>query len=208
MRLGFILLTLAGAGSLAAQSDSVQHHNFSAGIGPAIPIGSSKDYLGTAPMFGFRYGYRFNRFLQADAGLQLAWGAANNQNPVLTDVGQVQGGDREYMIPLGGRIILPQPFKRLEISAGGGAAWLHYSETAPSSAYYRISCYSCTSRGGWGEYGLANVSYFLDSNHNFRVGTTLQYVGARTNGDPVGNVPGISTVDHWTNLMFEFGLSF
>jgi len=191
-----------------AQSDEVHHHNFAAGIGPAIPTGNSGIYLSTAPMVAFRYGYRLNRYLQADAGLQLAWGAANNQNAVVTDVGNVQGGDHEYMIPLGGRVILPVPFKRLELSAGGGGVYLHYSETAPSGGYYQINCYSCTSRGGWGGYGLANISYFLDGNRNFRVGTTFQYISATTNGQAVGNVVGLSTSDHWANLTFEFGLSF
>ena len=86
--------------------------------------------------------------------------------------------------------------------------YLHYSETAPSNGYYSSSCYTCTSRGGWGGYGLGNVSYFLDENRNFRVGTTFQFVSASTNGQAVGNVPGIKTTDHWATLAFEFGLSF
>ena len=159
-------------------------------------------------MVALHYGFRLNRLFQVDAGLQVGWGAAGNQNPVITDPGTVQGGDREWMIPLGGRLIIPQPLKRIELSAGGGAIYLHYSETAPSNAYYQVSCYSCTSRGGWGGYGLANVSYFLDENRNFRVGTTFQYVSAATNGANVGNVPGIRTSDHWANLSFGFGLSF
>jgi len=69
---------------------------------------------------------------------------------------------------------------------------LHYSETAPSS----------------GGYGLANVRYLLDENHNFHVGTTFQYISARTNGQAVGNVPALATTDHWVNLTFEIGLSF
>jgi hypothetical protein len=190
-----------------AQSD-IHHNNIVVGAGPAIPAGNSTSYLSTAPMFKVAYGYRWNKYLQADAGLQLAFGAANNQNPVVTDFGPVQGGDHEFMIPLGGRVIIPQPWERFEISAGGGAVYLHYSETAPSNPYYATSCYSCTSRGGWGGYGLGNVSYFLDENHNFRVGTTLQYIAASTNGSAVGNVPAISTTDHWINLSFEFGLSF
>ena len=60
----------------------------------------------------------------------------------------------------------------------------------------------------WGGYGLANVSYFLDSNRTFRVGTTLQYIVAQTNGQAVGQVPALQTTDHWLNVAFEFGLSF
>lgn len=193
---------------LFGQSGDFHHNNIVVGVGPAIPVGNATDYLSTAPFFKVGYGYRFNRLFQADAGLQIAFGAANNQNAVLTDLGQVQGGDREYMLPLGGRIIAPLPYKRIEASAGGGAVYLHYSETAPSNPYYSVNCYSCTSRGGWGGYGLANVSYFLDDNHNFRVGTTLQYIAASTNGQAVANFPANKTTDHWIDLSFEFGVSF
>jgi len=195
-------------GSAVASAQDFHRNNVVAGIGPAIPTGNSTSYLSTAPLISLGYGYRFNRFFQADAGFQMAFGAANNQNAVQTDLGPVQGGDHEYMIPLGGRFIVPMPLKRFEVSAGGGAMYLHYSETAPSSAYYSVNCYSCTSRGGWGGYGLANVSYFLDENHNFRVGTTLQYISASLNGQAVGNVPALATTDHWMTLSFGFGLSF
>src|SRR5579862_8526661 len=198
---------LAGFGF--AQDTDYHHNNFIVGVGPAIPVGSTTNYLNTAPLFNFGYGYRFSRLFQADAGLQIAFGAANNQNAEITNFGPVQGGDHEFMVPLGGRVYIPQPFKRFELSAGGGAAYLHYSETVPSNGgVYSIGCYSCTSRGGWGGYGIANVSYFLDENRNFRVGTMLQFINASTNGQAVGNVPSIGTTDHWLNLSFEFGFSF
>jgi hypothetical protein len=192
-----------------AQDADIHHHNAYFGVGAAIPVGNTTNYLSTAPLINFGYGYRFNRFLQADAGVQMAFGAAHNRNAEITDVGAIQGGDHEFMIPLGGRVYVPQPFKRLEFSAGGGTAYLHYSETVSSSNVgYSVGCYSCTSRGGWGGYGLANVSYFLDSGRMFHVGTTVQFIAASTNGAAVGNVPALKTTDHWTNVSFEFGLSF
>ena len=192
-----------------AQDTDFHHHNAVFGVGSAIPMGNTTNYLNTAPLINFGYGYRFNRFLQADAGIQMAFGAAHNQNAEFTDVGAIQGGDHEFMIPLGGRVYIPQPFKRLEFSAGGGTAYLHYSETVSSSNVgFAVGCYSCTSRGGWGGYGLANVSYYLDSNRMFHVGTTVEYISASTNGPAVGNVPALKTTDHWTNVLFEFGLSF
>lgn len=201
-----LLISFAAFGQ---SSEEVHHHNITVGGGAAVPVGNTTNYLGTAPAFSAAYGYRFNRFFQADAGLQMAFGAAHNQNPEQTDFGTVQGGDHEFMIPLGGRLILPLPFRRIEASAGAGAAYLHYSETAPSNPYsYSSPCYSCTSRGGWGGYGLANVSYFLDENHNFHVGTTLQFIAGSTNGQPVANIPAAKTTDHWTNIFIEFGMSF
>ena len=201
----FLLTSVLGF----AEDTDYHHNNFVFGVGPAVPVGNTTTYLNTAPLINFGYGYRFHRLFQADAGLQMAFGAANNQNAEVTNFGTVQGGDHEFMIPLGGRFYIPQPFKRFELSAGGGTAYLHYSETVSSGdAGYSIGCYSCTSRGGWGGYGMANVSYYLDSNRNFHVGTTVQFIAASTNGQAVGNVPALKTTDHWTNIWFEFGFSF
>jgi hypothetical protein len=136
------------------------------------------------------YGYRFTRLFQADVGFQVAFGAADNQNAEVTDLGPVQGGDREYMIPLGARFIM------------------HYSETVPSNGYCSSACYSCTSRGGWGGYGVANASHYLGANHNFHVGTTFEFIAASTNGQAVGNVAAARTTDHWSNLFPEFAPSF
>jgi hypothetical protein len=210
-RIVFLAFGCMSISSLAFAQDSGDFHrnNIVVGLGPAIPVGKDTQYLNAAPLVSVGYGYRFNRYLRADAGLQLAFGAASNQNAVQTDAGPVQGGDHEYIIPLGGRFIIPLPFKRFELSAGGGAVYLHYSETVPSNgSYYTVNCYTCTSRGGWGGYGLTNVSYFLDENRIFHVGATAQFISASVNGQAVGNSPSAKTTDHWTNIVFEFGLSF
>jgi len=204
-----IALTCLLMPAMVFAQNEFHHNNVDIGFGGATPVGSDTSYLNTAPLISFGYGYRFNRFFQADAGLQIAFGAVNNQNVELTDFGAVQGGDHEYMIPLGGRIYIPQPFRRLEFSVGGGAAYLHYSETVSSGGgYYTPTCYTCTSRGGWGGYGMGNVSYFLDRNRTFRVGTTVQFISGATNGQAVGSVPGNRTTDHWFNVFMGFGVSF
>src|SRR5579859_6720410 len=207
----FTSIALVISTMAVAQDADFHRNNIIAAVGAAVPTGSDTRYLGTAPLISFGYGYRFNRYFQADAGFQLAFGASNRQNAVQTDVGAVQSGDHEFMIPLGGRVFLPLPWKRIETSAGGGVAYLHYSETVPSNSGgygYSVNCYTCTSRGGWGGYGLANASYFLDSGHVFHVGTTFQFISAATNGQAVGNVPANKTTDHWANIYFEFGMSF
>ncbi len=203
------LLAATIAASCTAFAQDYHHNNITVGVGGAVPVGSDTSYLQTAPLFTLGYGYRFNQLFQADAGIQIAFGAANNQNGEVTNFGNVQGGDHEFMIPLGGRVYIPQPYKRIELSAGGGAVYLHYAETVSSGgAYYSPTCFSCTARGGWGGYGLFNARYYLDSNHNFSLGTTFQYIAGSTNGPAVGNVPGIKTTDHWANISVEFGLSF
>jgi hypothetical protein len=202
---GFLLAASVAYGQ---SSDDFHKYNLWLGLGPAIPVNNSTNYLSAAPMFGFGFGYRFDKYFQADAGMQIAFGAVNNVGPVQTSFGPVPGGDHEFMIPLGGRVYLPLPSDRFAFSVGGGAAYLHYSEVAPSNGYYSPACYTCTTRGGWGGYGLAEADYYLDSNHNFKVGTILQYIAGTTNGQSVGSSPATSTKDHWFNLMFDFGFSF
>jgi hypothetical protein len=209
MRQVIVVLCWTSVASMAFGQEEFYHHNVTAGGGAAIPVGSTANYLGAAPSFSIGYGYRFNRFFQADAGAQFIFGAAHNQNAEITDFGPVQGGDHEFMIPLGGRVYIPQPFKRIEVSTGGGAMYLHYSETISSNGgQFSANCYSCTSRGGWGGYGMANVSYFLDSNRIFKIGSTVQFVSASTDGAAVANIPALKTIDHWTNVLFQFGFSF
>jgi hypothetical protein len=204
-----VISALLGA-SLGASGQNYDYHrnNFDFGAGVAMPVGNDTSYLNNAPMVSFGYGYRFMRYLQADAAFQMAFGAANNQNAEITDIGTIPGHDHEFMIPLGGRVILPLPGDRVEVSAGGGAVYLHYSETVPSSAYYSVTCYTCTSRGGWGGYGLANVKYFLDDSHTFHIGVTVEAIRASLSGEPVGNTPAVTTSDHWLNLTVQFGMSF
>lgn len=200
-----------------AQSDSeneqVHHHNISFGAGPAVPLGNATNYLSTAPFIRLSYGYRFNKLFQADAGFEMAFGAAHNSNAEVTNFGTVTGGDHEFMAPmLGGRVYIPLHLQRLAASVGGGVVHLHYSETASSgnAGYYGYSssCLSCSTRGGWGGYGLGNISYFLDSGHMFHIGTTLEYVAGSTNGQAVANFPATQTTDHWLNVAFEIGVSF
>src|SRR5579872_4229367 len=92
-----------------AQQEELHHHNITVAGGAATPLGNSTSYLSTAPAFNISYGYRFTRLFQVDTGLEMAFGAANNQNVEQTDLGSVQGGDHEFMVPLGGRVILPLP---------------------------------------------------------------------------------------------------
>ena len=81
-------------------------------------------------------------------------------------------------------------------------------ESILASAGIPVSISDCTSAVGEAGVGLANVNYYLDSNRNFHVGTTAQFIAASTNGQAVGNVPALKTTDHWTNITFEFGFSF
>jgi hypothetical protein len=198
----FLLLVSTGA---FAQSEDMPHSDISFGIGAAVPNGADRAYLNNAPMIAFGYGYRFNRYFQAEGAFQMAFGAANNQNPEESEYGQVQGGDHEFLIPLTARFIVPLPLRKWQVSVGGGPAFLHYAETGSSDTYY---CFTCTSRGGFGLQGSAKIRYLLGDEGTYFIGTNLQYFSASVNGDPVGNIPGTKTRDRWTNALIEIGVRF
>jgi hypothetical protein len=209
MRQLILVLACASFATFAsAQTEECQRNHITVGIGPAIPVGSAINYLSTAPLLSVANGYRFTRFLQADAGFHLAFGAATNRTAELTGVGQVQGGDHDDKIPLGSRYVIPSPFKRMDFSTGGGEIYRHYSETLSLNGCYSSECCTCLSRGGWGSYGPGNTSYFFGDGHHFHVGTTYEFVAASTDGQAVGHVPDVRTSDRWSNLFLEFGFRF
>ena len=198
---------LAGLPSHA--QERYPHHNFTVGIGGAMPTGDSKKALNSSPLVTVSYGYRFLRYLQADVGLQVAFGAARVSVYLQTGIGPFRIRDREYMVPMGGRAILPLKDGRILLSAGGGGIYLRYAEAVRQpSFYFRVDCPICTSRSGWGAYEMADFSYFLDRSHVFRVGVTAQFIQAHTNGEPLGEIPAMRTTDRWTNLFASFGFSF
>lgn len=205
----FLALLAAACVPASAQEDAYPHHNLTLGIGGATPTGQIQSFMGSAPAISLGYGYRFHRYFQADAGLNILFGAAKIQDVVSTDLGYTQLKDREYMIPLGGRAIAPLMNGRLLLSGGGGVAYLRYSESLNQpSYYYSVACPTCTARGGWGYYGLADAQYFLDEDKHFRVGITTQFVHAQTNGQALGDVPALQTTDHWINVFAALGFSF
>jgi hypothetical protein len=73
----FTCLLISGLG--LAQDTDYHHNNVVFGVGPAIPVGNTTSYLNPAPLINFGYGYRFNRWFQADAGFQMAFGACPPQ---------------------------------------------------------------------------------------------------------------------------------
>ena len=193
-----------------AQS-SFRKHNFTAGGGVAMPGGDVEPYLRNAPAFRVGYGYRFMRLFQADIGLDVGMGAARIRDFYDSQFGELRIRDYQYMVPLGGRVVIPLADERVQLYAGGGAAWLKYAEVVRqpfSGSGYRIDCPVCRSRSGWGSYGLAGASVALDQGKMFRLGVTTKVYRATTDGDSFGTLPAIRTKDRWVNIAGEFTISF
>lgn len=202
-----ILLTIfcmLAATAAFAQDSEIPHNDVSFSVGAGVPTGSDTSFLSNAPMIALLYGYRFNKYIQAESGFQMAFGAANNQNFEQSEFGTTQGGDHELFWPFSARLYIPVPLDKWQFSVGGGGAYLHYAETAVNAS--GSPCFTCTTRGGWGSQGFFTIRYLVGD--NFYVGTTAQYVSAHINGDAVGNTPAIRTTDQWTNVLFNIGFRF
>jgi hypothetical protein len=209
MRPLLIAVLVAAAVPVFAQQDYYPRHHLTFGVGAALPRGELRGPLGDAPLVSVGYGFRFNRYLQADVGFDTAFGAAGVNDYITTGFGYSRIRDRQYFVPFGGRVILPFAHERFQISGGAGGAYLHYGETLHQpSDYYHVDCPVCTARSGWGYYALANASYYFDRARHFRFGVTAKAYRGHTDGDAIGYLPSYQTNDEWLHLMGEFGFSF
>jgi len=202
------LLVLVAAAPLLAQSHFAKH-NFTVGAGIGLPGAQLTPAFANSGGLSVGYGYRFHRNLQADFGLDTLFGAAGVRDYLSTGGGYLRIRDFQYLLPFGGRAILPLAEGRVLLSAGGGGAYMRYSERLKQpSSYYRYECPFCGSRSGWGSYALGGVSYALDRFQVFRVGFTVKAYRGHTDGDSLGAVPAVETMDRWLNLFGNFSIHF
>jgi hypothetical protein len=202
------LILLALALPLAAQS-TYPKHNFSLGVGAGLPGGELTGLFRNSAGITFNYGYRKWRYLQADVGLDTLFGAAGVRDFIPTELGYLRIRDFQFLIPFGGRFVLPVKDGRMQFSAGGGGAYMRYSERLRQpSSYYRFECPDCAARSGWGSYALAGGSYALDRYQRFRLGVTAKLYRGHTDGGALGAVQAAETLDRWINLFADFTVSF
>ncbi len=201
------LLVLLAAIPLAAQP--YPKHNFTFGAGAGLPRADLTNLFADRPGIGVGYGYRFHRYFQADLGLDVIFGAAGVRDFLPTEFGDLRIRDFQYLLPFGGRAILPLARGRLLLYGGGGGTYMRYSERLRQpSDYYRFECPVCNSRSGWGSYALVGGRVALDYDKRLWVGMTSKVYRGHTEGDPLGEVPSVRTRDRWVNLFGEFGFSF
>jgi len=194
--------------SLFAQSD-YPHHNFTFGVGTGQPRGDLRDVFRNRPAITAGYGYRFQRYFQADLGFETVFGAAGVHDYLETGFGALRIRDVQYFLPVGGRAILPLAAERVLISGGGGGAYIRYSERLRQPGEdFHIDCVVCGSRDGWAYYALADVSAYVDRGRHIRVGVVSKVYRGHTDGEPLGAIPGMRTRDHWINTYAQVGFSF
>ncbi len=189
-------------------ADDYPHHNFTFGVGAAQPRGDLRTVFEERPALTLAYGYRFQRYFQADLGFETVFGAAGVHDYLDTGLGPLRIRDFQYFLPFGGRAILPLAGGRVLISGGAGGAYIRYSELLRQPAEdFHIDCTACGARDGWGYYALADVSAYVDRGQHIRLGVVSKVYRAHTEGDPLGPISG-RTRDHWINTYAQVGFSF
>jgi hypothetical protein len=209
----FIAIALATSGTA---QQSIQRSSFSIGAGAAMPGQDLKPSMSSAFQLRFGYGYRFLRYLQADMGLNIVPQAAGVEGTIDSPVGESTVRDFEYLVPLGGRAVLPLARGRFEVYAGGGVAYLLYQEQASvplgvhcyGACYYDIDCLTCASRSGWGQYGTLGAAVALDRQSRAWLGLNTQFFSGGTSGEALGSAPARKSRDAWTVVSLELTLRF
>ncbi len=184
-------------------------HTLWLGAGAGLPRADLR--FSMSDSFGLTggYGYRFHRFFQAEVGLDTLFGAAGVRDYYASPLGDLRIRDFQYLVPFGGRVILPVLSDRLQFHGGVGGAYLRYAERIRQpfgDAYYRLACPVCEARSGWGSYGLLGASVALDRWQHFRFHFNTRVYRGGTRGGPIGAVPGRRTTDRWVNMFA--GISF
>jgi hypothetical protein len=208
MRAFIGLMVVAVVAPLAAQT-RYPKHNFTIGAGAGLPGGELNELFSSSPGISVGYGYRLLNYLQVDGGLDTVFGAAGVRAFLPSDLGYLRIRDFQWLIPFGGRLVLPLSGGRLQLSGGGGGAYMRYSERLRQpSSYYKYECPDCGSRSGWGTYALASGSYALDHYQLFRLGVTAKFYRGHTDGAALGSAPAAETLDRWINVFADFTVSF
>jgi hypothetical protein len=203
--LGILLLASSAFGQ------DYRRHNFHVDLGGAQPRGDLRTLFSNSFLAGFGYGYRFHEFFQADIGFDTVFGAAGVRDFLPSFVGNLRIRDYQHFLPFGGRVVVPVASERIRLYAGGGGAYLRYTERIRQpfgDSGLRFDCDVCSSRDGIGYYGMLGGDVALDSGQHFRVGAGVRVYRGETEGDPLGNVPARRTEDRWVNIFGRFSFSF
>lgn len=210
MRLSLLMILLAAATIQPSASQSFQRHHITAGLGAGIPGKDLSNVYNNAVSWTFGYGFRPIQYLQADFGLDTVYNAARvNEFLNNPQFGFVRIRDFEFMMPVGGRVVLPLADGKYQIYAGGGAAYLRYTERLRQpSQFFNIACPICQARSGWGHYFLMGGDVSLTSGGALRFGVTSRIYQGSTDGPSVGQIPAVETRDRWVNTYVHLSLSF
>ncbi len=199
--IGLSIFFIVFAPILVAQTDYLKQ-TVGVGVGVGAPLGmfgETFEIFKNAPGVQVEYGYRLHRNLQADVGFESVINGWNTSNVCQSP--DSPATNAEYMIPFGGRGILPLNGGKVLLSLGGGGAYLKY--TSPC-IYDNGNRFVLSQNVGWGGYVLGAASVVVDKAQRFRVGFVTRYYRAGTET----LVSGAHRKDRWLNVYGEFSFSF
>lgn len=209
--LSCLLAFVIASGLLVAEEPyhGYRRHQIRFGAGAGLPGEDLQPYFRGRPAISVGYGYRFHRNFQFDIGLDVVFRAADVRKFLFTDIGIFRIRDYQFLVPFGGRVILPAFEDRLLVYGGGGGAYLNYSEILRQpSEFFRIDCPICGGRDGWGYYALLGFSAAVDNGQHVRLGFTSRMIRGSTRGYGFGEVPNVETQDSWLSLVGEITFAF
>jgi len=156
---------------LAAQTAYLKQ-TVGVGVGIGTPHGRFfGDLFTNAPGLVAEYGFRLHRNVQADVGLETL---INGWGDNVCDLRYTSPAtNAEFLVPFGGRGILPLNGGRVLLSLGGGGAYMKYTSPCRGSSFTNTS-------DAWGVYGLGAASVAVDAARRFRVGIVTRYYRAET----------------------------
>jgi len=176
-----VCLLLLGAGCLPAQ------HQVTLSVGWGEQISFYPTDRRTAPVLGASYGYRPRKWLQVEAGVLTAL----QPGQTLCNAHDCFNPDDRYLwVPLGVRFVAP--WKRVELSAGGGGLYELYSVSNGGSS---IS-FSPYHYNAWGGYFVGGAA--VKVTRHFWVGATPRF--------PLANRTHIR--DHWFTITGDVSFRF
>jgi hypothetical protein len=172
----------------AAQSAPGNRLTLSAGWTRQVG-GYSFEQKQTAPGLGLSYGYRFHRYVEAEAGL---FTALDPTGDICSRFGCMDVNDRFFWLPFGIRFIAPPYLGRIEFSGGGGGLYEKYTVGTPSLGGGPLG------RHGWGGYFVGSAAVALDHSRHFWFSATPRLF--------LANPP--YARDRWFQLSGEFSVRF
>lgn len=157
---------------------------------------------GSVGSFGVNFGARPARFFQFDVGLDAALHAFGAQGTINTTGGTRSITDREVIVTMGPRVVVPSADDTVLLSFGGGYAYTRYDEIAQARANEQIVGFYGGSRSGNGGYVFAQVEFAPSKTSPVTFGTRFGLVQSTTNGSRVGQFRGgIETKDVWPTFV-------
>jgi hypothetical protein len=181
-----LFISLLAICTATAQSAPRNRLTFSGGW--SRQIGHHSGEPQTAAGLGLSYGYRVNKYIEAETGLFVAMDPTGE---VCGHFGCVDVSDHFFWVPFGVRFIAPLR-SRGELSAGGGGLFEKYTVGTefPGGGPFP--------RDGLGGYFTASAAVALDHSRRFWLGVAPRWFLANPRGPR----------DRWFHVAVEFSVRF